>query len=428
MGASLVRDLFELLDAVDLSLSRAQSVLPDRQLSPLASRAESLRAKRSYVGDVLVLAIAGGTGSGKSSVLNAIAGVEVSSVSVLRPHTDHPVGWIPATADETLRNALARLGVTRQVEQTMFPHLAIIDLPDMDSIASWHRQMVEDLLPRIDAVLWLFEPEKYRDRVVHEEFLAELYNYRHQFFFALNQVDRLRERDIKPVLDDLEVALREDGFTDPLLFAIAAAPQSGPQIGLEELKAFLGHQLDVKRTAVAKTIIDARNLVREIGENAGVWNAAPLEFDRRWSTARDQALKDLTSTHGPAAREEAICRLEDLVAALGTEVGRVYGDLLRSGFDRDRLEGVIDAAVHEVSGGRVESRTLDELGAELREIIWNRARLAATAVYAAIGADQLSDRVGQLARSGWSGARTVSASGSYRTENSVIRPSASPSA
>lgn len=405
-----MRDLFELLDAVDLTLTRVGSVLPDPKLTPLVARAENLRSKRRYVGDVLVLAIAGGTGTGKSSVLNAIAGADVSSVSVLRPHTDTPVGWIPADADGLLRAQLGRLGVTRQVEQTMFPHLAILDLPDMDSIAAWHRQMVEDLLPQIDAVLWLFEPEKYRDRIVHEDFLSELRVYRNQFFFALNQVDRLRERDLKPVLDDLEAALVEDGFDRPLLFAIAAAPPEGPPIGLEELRTFLGQQLDVKRTAVAKTIIDARNLVREIAETAGVWNAGPVDFERRWAGARDQAVKDLAATFGPAAREEAICRIEDLVAALATEVGAAFGTVIRREFDRVEIERSVDSAAA-ITDSDIASGRLDELGERIRAVLWARSRLAATAVYAAVGADQLADRVGQLARGSW-GASTLSASGS----------------
>ena len=411
-----MRDVFELLDAVDLALSRATTVIDETQMVSLASRARSLRSKRGYVGDVLVLAIAGGTGAGKSSVLNAIAGVEVSSVSVLRPHTDHPIGWIPSTSDEKLRSALGNLGITRQVEQDMFPHLAIVDLPDMDSVAGWHRQMVEHLLPRIDAVLWLFEAEKYRDRVVHDEFLSELSAYRHQFFFALNQVDRLREADLKPVLDDLEAALVEDGFDDPLVFALAAAPASGPQVGLEELRVFLGEQLDVKRTAIAKTIIDARNLVQDIADTAGVWNAEPVDCDRRWEVARELALKDLTATAGPAAPEEAICRVEDLIAAIGTEVGRSYGSAIRSSFDRRQIESTIDAAAEalgdedDVAGAREVLDTA--IGATLRDVLWDRARLAATTVYAAVGADQLADHIGQLARSSWSGARTFSASDS----------------
>ncbi|MDX1385823.1 MAG: hypothetical protein R3190_19380, partial [Thermoanaerobaculia bacterium] len=340
-----MRDLFELFDAVDLTLSRAGPVVPDSRLAPLASRAASLRSRRHYVGDVLVLAIAGGTGTGKSSVLNAIAGEEVASVSVRRPHTDQPLAWIPSTVDDAFRDALARIGVTRQVEQALMPHLAVVDLPDMDSIATWHRQMVEDLLPRIDAVLWLFEPEKYRDRIVHEEFLAVLSSYRHQFFFALNQIDRVRPHDRGAVVDDLTLALVEDGFDDPLVFSIAAAPTRGPVVGIDELRDFLARRLDVKRTAITKSILDARGLVRAIGEAAGVWNASPLDFERRWNTARGQALGDLEAAMGPAAREEAMCRVEDLVAALSTEAGDAFGEMLRERFDQKRIEEAIDEAI-----------------------------------------------------------------------------------
>ncbi len=406
-----MRDLFELLDAVDLTLSRAGHVLSEPRLTPLASRAASLRSRRQYVGDILVLAIAGGTGTGKSSVLNAIAGEPIASVSVRRPHTDEPLAWIPATADDAFRSALAGIGVTRQVEQSVYPQLAVVDLPDMDSIASWHRQMVEDLLPRIDAVLWLFEPEKYRDRLVHEEFLAELATYRHQFFFALNQIDRLRPGDRDAVIGDLEAALIEDGFDDPLVFPIAAAPMSGLPEGIAELRDFLGTRLDVKRTAVTKSIIDARNLVRDIGEAAGVWNAGPLDFERRWEAARGQAMHDLEDAVGPAAREEAMCRVEDLVAALSTEAGVVFGEILRERFDQKRIEAAVDEAV-ELVGSDGADRALDELGEEMRQVAWDRSRLAATTVYAAVGADQLADRVGQLARRSWVGTSTSSASAS----------------
>ncbi len=122
-------------------------------------------------------------------------------------------------------------------------------------------------------------------------------------------------------------------------------------------------------------------------------------------------MHDLEDAVGPAAREEAMCRVEDLVAALSTEAGVVFGEILRERFDQKRIEAAVDEAV-ELVGSDGADRALDELGEEMRQVAWDRSRLAATTVYAAVGADQLADRVGQLARRSWVGTSTSSASAS----------------
>ena len=90
-----MRDIVEVLDVIDLAVLRGAGVLPAESLDRFERRARQLRDRRGYAGDVLVLGIAGGTGSGKSSLLNAMAGDLISSVSHLRPHTDSPLAWIP---------------------------------------------------------------------------------------------------------------------------------------------------------------------------------------------------------------------------------------------------------------------------------------------------------------------------------------------
>ena len=62
------------------------------------AHADALR-RVGFPGDAYVLALVGGTGVGKSSLLNALAGTSVSRASVRRPTTSHPIAWIPATAD-----------------------------------------------------------------------------------------------------------------------------------------------------------------------------------------------------------------------------------------------------------------------------------------------------------------------------------------
>ena len=64
-----------------------------------------------FPGDAYVLALVGGTGVGKSSLLNALAGGVVSPASARRPTTSEPVAWVPATEREHLTPLLEWLGV-----------------------------------------------------------------------------------------------------------------------------------------------------------------------------------------------------------------------------------------------------------------------------------------------------------------------------
>src|SRR3954463_12609777 len=63
-----------------------------------------------FPGDAYVLALVGGTGVGKSSLLNALAGGLVSTASARRPTTAEPVAWVPADEAAALRPLLDWLG------------------------------------------------------------------------------------------------------------------------------------------------------------------------------------------------------------------------------------------------------------------------------------------------------------------------------
>ncbi|NNF62971.1 MAG: ATP-binding protein, partial [Acidimicrobiia bacterium] len=206
-------DVTMLLDDFDLVAARADGVADPGEVQAAAEAAKALRQRSGFIGDTLVVALAGGTGSGKSSVLNAFAGAEIASVSPVRPHTDFPLAWIPSDAGPGLERMLDELSIYERASHDAFPGLAILDLPDIDSIVEWHRTVVEDLLPRIDAVIWLFDPEKYRDPMLHEEFLQRLSRHGDQFLFVLNKVDRIARDELDAVVADLTTALREDGYT-----------------------------------------------------------------------------------------------------------------------------------------------------------------------------------------------------------------------
>ena len=385
------RSIIELIDLVELAVSRSAGHAPREVVAEAQHRIDALRERRGHFGEILVIALGGGTGSGKSSMLNAIAGEDVAGVSVLRPHTQTPLAWIPDGGSEGVERLLDDLEISQRVLQDKLPNVAFIDLPDIDSIADWHRQMVEELLPHVDAVLWIVDPEKYRDEVLHQEFLQPLADYEDQFLFALNKIDRLAPTDIDLVRDDMVASLRDDGFAQPIVFAVAADPDEGEPRGIERIVEHLGYQVDVKRVAMGKAINDVEAILRSLGEEADVLDGGFVDFERRWAQARDMSAEELIAKPGPAAREDAICRLEDFIAALAIEVGPTLGGTLRREFSARRIENAVDTrlATEDTTAPDIAARLDTALGEPLHRLLWQRSLFAATLAGGAVAARQI---------------------------------------
>ncbi len=277
-------DLSPILDRLDLVLARAAEVGGSDTVTDLVEAAGSVRHRRGYMADMLVVALAGGTGSGKSSILNAVAGATVASTSALRPHTDAPLAWIPQRHDAGLTELLDAVGIDDRVEQAVFPHVAIIDLPDHDSIVGAHRDVVGRLLPLVDVVAWVVDPEKYRDRVLMEEYLVPLVDYEEQFFFVLNQIDRVGGKE-DLIRDDLVTALRAAGYTGPRVFTTAAAPPAGDPVGIDQLVRHIGEALDAKRLVLRRVLTDVGRLNRTAEARVGLDGAAAIRLGASWRQA-----------------------------------------------------------------------------------------------------------------------------------------------
>lgn len=270
----MYRDFTPALDLLDLAIASSDGLASEADREAAAGLAAVARRRRDHLSGAIVVAIAGGTGSGKSSLLNAIAGREVASTSALRPHTDEPLAWIPAD-DAAISAMVATLGVDTVVEHDDELDLAVIDLPDLDSVDANHRSLVEATLPLVDAVIWVFDPVKYHDPSIHDEFLATVTEYEPVFIFALNKVDRLDEAEAEAVEAHLGGILRMDGFCDPEVLAVAAAPPDGSPVGIDRLMTSLERTLVTKRADRVKLVADILRAGRRLATDANVWTGTP---------------------------------------------------------------------------------------------------------------------------------------------------------
>ena len=113
----------------------------------------------------LVVALFGGTGVGKSTLLNRVAGKEIARTGIERPtsrevtiflHDSVEVKQLPQDFPVEKVNI-------RQHQDQSKKEILLIDMPDIDSVETENLQIVRDWVPYIDVLLYVVSPERYRD-------------------------------------------------------------------------------------------------------------------------------------------------------------------------------------------------------------------------------------------------------------------------
>lgn len=250
-GAALDRRLAGLSQAADVADHR----LPEAVVAQARSVAGRAQARRGLSEELTVVAFAGSTGAGKSTLFNSIVGEEVAKAGVLRPTTSEPLAAIWRETPEIVA-LLEWLGVTRWHVATdgaeTLADLVLIDLPDHDSTSSAHREYVDHFVERVDLMVWVLDPQKYADALVHEQYLRRFSRHDDVTVVVLNQVDRLPVADAAQCLSHLRRMVAEDGLSDAAV--LATSNRSGE--GLEGLAERILAAVAGRRTAVARLAAD----------------------------------------------------------------------------------------------------------------------------------------------------------------------------
>jgi len=234
-----------------------------------------VRDRWALKGGRTVVSLAGATGSGKSSLFNLLADAEVATVGARRPTTAKATAAV--WGDEDSGELLEWLGVPLRHEVVAGPSeekdemdgLVLIDLPDFDSREAAHRVEADRVLQRSDVFVWVTDPQKYADARLHEEYLSTLRDHDGVMIVVLNQMDRVDERAVGQIADDLRSLVKADGAGD--FEVIPSSARLG--VGVAELRRRVGEVVGARNAAEQRLTGDVVAAARRL--QAGVADIEP---------------------------------------------------------------------------------------------------------------------------------------------------------
>ena len=333
------------------AISYGEGRVPETVLLDAAETLERLSQRRELSTEHTVIGFFGATGSGKSTLFNAIAGQNIALSAPTRPTTstvqaaiweaegsEELLDWLgidkrvyPQTqalaAEEASGGAVAPNAVTepapglfnrirravggRGEMRTRTGGLILLDMPDFDSVTTTNRDLAARMMRYVDVLVWVVDPQKYADAVIHRDFMVPLAASGAQALCVLNQADKLAPAEVPAVLASLTRLLQAEGTEAHLLAApIAVSARTGE--GVDVLRDLLAQVAAAKSLSLQRTDAQLRATASQLrtyagGEGAVLAGAYALEAEQKLvkacytSSQAEQVLQAATASYRRAA-------------------------------------------------------------------------------------------------------------------------------
>ena len=354
------RSVASLKDAISYGEGR----VPETVLLDAAETLERLSQRRELSTEHTVIGFFGATGSGKSTLFNAIAGQNIALSAPTRPTTstvqaaiweaegsEELLDWLGidkrvypqtqalATEGEAtegneaggnnkatggaaapnavtepapgLFNRIRRAVGGRGEMRTRTGGLILLDMPDFDSVTTTNRDLAARMMRYVDVLVWVVDPQKYADAVIHRDFMVPLAASGAQALCVLNQADKLAPAEVPAVLASLTRLLQAEGTEAHLLSApIAVSARTGE--GVDVLRDLLAQVAAAKSLSLQRTDAQLHATASQLrtyagGEGAVLAGAYALEAEQKLvkacyaSSQAEQVLQAATASYRRAA-------------------------------------------------------------------------------------------------------------------------------
>ena len=274
------------VEGLDAAVSAARGRLDDAVVDEAAATVDRAAGRLRLSADHTVVAIAGATGSGKSSTFNSLTDLELSATGVRRPTTS----WASACVwgSDGAAELLEWLGIPPRHQTTRDSMLStgrednslqgvvLLDLPDHDSTEVSHHLEVDRLVQLADLLIWVLDPQKYADAAIHDRYLAPLASHQDVTMVILNQLDLVPADRRTAMLDDVRRLLVADGMPRVPVMGISAREGWG----IDELRREIARRVAAKKATKTRMEADLKAAAQRMMDVSGSAKAQDLPKQR----------------------------------------------------------------------------------------------------------------------------------------------------
>ena len=306
-------DLPERLEALAAAAALAEGRLDDGAVAAASNIVAKSNERLRHGTTHTLVALLGATGSGKSSMANALVGTNVATTGLRRPTTSSTLACV--WGDDDAQPLLDWLEVANRHQvagDDEMDGLVLLDVPDHDSVQVEHRMEMEWIAGHADMLLWITDPQKYADAALHR-YLRDLSGHGAVMVVALNKVDTLMPAEVKACRKDLSRLLADDGIRSAKVVEVSTVTGDG----VPELRSILSKAIDAQKIMVGRLKADVSLAAGELKDSLGP-DTKPSSLKAKGLASE---LVDASGIHVVSKAVEA-GHLRDASAATGWPVTR----------------------------------------------------------------------------------------------------------